>query len=207
MQRYRLAMLLVRTYQHLAVFGERVPYTLAPQRLIGRRDLSVQALSWVFEYSESRLAARHVLLSIANHAKADGTDAWPSIPTIAHESRLSCREVYRCIDELIALGELRVAHGGGRHRTNLYSLKRMTSCQGFNGETVTSGPRNPDQLSPEPSLTVNKRNRHSAHAAHERFPYVDSCGKRYRISVDGTREYPLRDEHEAKPKLREGTCK
>jgi hypothetical protein len=147
--------------------------------------MSVQALSWVFDHSKSRLAARHVLLSIANHARADGTGAWPSIPRIARESGLSCREVYRSIDELVALGELSVIRGGGRRHTNLYSLKRMTTCHGSEGETVTSSHRNPDQMSPEPSLTVqNRRNRN--------YDTADKaqCRKSpYRIGIDGIRVY------------------
>jgi hypothetical protein len=124
-----------------------------------RVPLSVQALSWVFEHSESRLAARHVLLSIANHAKTDGSGAWPSISTIAHESRLSSREVQRSLRELKQLGELEIRVGAGPRGTNLYRIVGVTSCHPLTedprqlvGEGATTTPFRGDQMSPEPSL-------------------------------------------------------
>jgi hypothetical protein len=87
--------------------------------------VSVQAMSWVLEYSESRLAARLVLLSIANHAKADGTGAWPSVETIAKESLLSEREARYALRNLEILGELNTQLNAGPHGANLYSLPLM----------------------------------------------------------------------------------
>jgi len=145
--------------------------------------MSVQALSWVFDHSNSRLAARHVLLSIANHAKADGTDAWPSIPRICREARLSPREVYYCLKYLEDTHQLRIEHGAGPHGCNLYTILGMQTLQGEGVQSMQGGGA---KYAPEPSLTVNKRNRHSAHA---RFPLVDKFGQHYRISLDGSREY------------------
>jgi hypothetical protein len=88
-------------------------------------DLSIQAINWVLEHSQSRLGARHVLLSIANHAKADGTGAWPSVATIAHESNLCEREVQYALRELEGIGELKTRRGVGRSSTSLYSLPKM----------------------------------------------------------------------------------
>jgi len=87
--------------------------------------MSVQAMSWVLENSESRLGPRHVLISIANHAKADGTGAWPSIQTIAREARLSEREVQYSLKILESLGELAIGSGAGPKGCNLYSLPKM----------------------------------------------------------------------------------
>ena len=91
--------------------------------------MSVQALSWVFEHSESRLGARHVLLSIANHAKSDGSGAWPSVQTIARESRLSEREVQYAFKELEVLGELERRMGAGKNGTTIYSLPKMRGAK------------------------------------------------------------------------------
>jgi hypothetical protein len=123
--------------------------------------MSVQAIAWVLEHSESRLGARHVMISIANHAKADGTGAWPSITTIAHESRLSEREVQLSIRKLVATGELCVEQGAGPHGTNLYSLP-LVAARGekfapLGGEKPSmQGVKNPtnagEKFSPEPSL-------------------------------------------------------
>jgi hypothetical protein len=87
--------------------------------------MSVQAMSWVLEHSESRLGARCVLLSIANHADREGRNAWPSVKTIAIESRLGEREVQYAVKTLKQLGELEVTPGGGRGRPNTYRLPLM----------------------------------------------------------------------------------
>lgn len=144
-------------------FGSRCHTHLLPP-LVWRGWLSIQAMSWVFEHSESRLAARHVLLSIANHAKSDGTGAWPSTTTIARESRLSRREVQRSLRELIDLGELTIELGAGPHGTNLYSIPGVTTCRppapiGRQGATSTPPKRDfGDQMSPEPSLREPSNN-------------------------------------------------
>ena len=85
--------------------------------------MSVQAISWVFDHSQSRLAARLVLLAIANHA---GSDGWadPSLFTIACEAHLSEREVQDAIRELEASGELTVQSCAGCHR---FTLRKMQS--------------------------------------------------------------------------------
>src|SRR5690348_2532602 len=87
--------------------------------------MSVQAMGWVFENSESRLGPRHVLLSIANHADRYGRNAFPSVRTIAHEARLSPREVQYAIPILVDLGELLSQRGAGPGGANLYSLPKM----------------------------------------------------------------------------------
>jgi Helix-turn-helix domain len=84
--------------------------------------MSVQAIAWVLESSTSRLAARLVLLSIANHANATGDNAWPSIPRIAGEAHLSERQAQRAIKELCTLGELIVYLGAGPSRSNVYRV-------------------------------------------------------------------------------------
>lgn len=84
--------------------------------------MSVQAMAWVLESSKSRLAARLVLLSIANHANADGVQSWPSIPTIAREAHVSERQAQRSLQELAALGELWIEPGGGRGKSNAYQV-------------------------------------------------------------------------------------
>lgn len=138
--------------------------------------MSVQALSWVLENSESRLADRHVLISIANHAERDGTGAWPSVATIAHESRLSDRQVQRSIVDLEALGELFVERNAGPRGCNLYSLPQMQAVplrqvvtleenvtpdnQSQKAGTVTpSSPEEGINCHPNRPLTVLKENR------------------------------------------------
>ena len=87
--------------------------------------MSVQAISWVLDHSESRLGARCVLLSIANHAGPFGTGSWPSVKTIAREAKLSEREVQYAKAELKRIGELAEQIGAGPKGVNLYSLPKM----------------------------------------------------------------------------------
>jgi hypothetical protein len=90
----------------------------------------VQAISWVMDHSRSRLGARLVLLSIANHAHADGTGAYPSKATIGREAGLSPRQVQRLLPELVALGELEVAEGKGPGGAHLYTLPDVAGRNG-----------------------------------------------------------------------------
>ena len=120
--------------------------------------MSVQAISWVFEFSESRLGPRHVLLSIANHAKADGTGAWPSVRRICHEAKLSEREVRYALRELEKSGELQTRVGVGPRGCNVYSLPRMG--QSLQGQKTAGGGQNPAQrhaeFAPEPK-SINRK--------------------------------------------------
>jgi Helix-turn-helix domain len=84
--------------------------------------MSVQAMSWVLDNSKSHLAARLVLLSIANHADAYGNQAWPSVAKIAQEAHVSIRQTQRAIVELCQLGELAVSVKAGPSQWNLYRV-------------------------------------------------------------------------------------
>ena len=82
-------------------------------------------MSWVMESSQATLASRLVLLAIANHAKADGTDAWPSVATLAKEARISEVQTHRCIKRLQKIGELAIEIAAGPKGTNLYRLPKF----------------------------------------------------------------------------------
>ena len=122
--------------------------------------MSVQAISHVIENSKQNGNPFMVLLMIANHAKSDGTGAWPSIPTLARESRISERTVQRCITRLVKEGELRVHQNAGPHGCHLYDVRGVKLTPG--GVKVSRegcqalSPKGCQALSPEPSLTVNK---------------------------------------------------
>lgn len=129
--------------------------------------MSVQAISWVLENSESRLGARHVLISIANHAQSDGTGSWPSIATIGRESKLSEREVRYALRELEEMGELHTEIASGPRGCNMYTLQNMPGANfaggkilpkiGGEGGKILPGGGQPS--APEPSLPVLKENR------------------------------------------------
>jgi 5-methylcytosine-specific restriction endonuclease McrA len=66
-----------------------------------------------------------VLLSIANHADPFGLASWPSVKTIARESRISQRQAQRSIGRLRKIGELEVLYGLSRDGTNYFVLAKM----------------------------------------------------------------------------------
>jgi hypothetical protein len=118
--------------------------------------MSVQAMTWVFERSDSNGNARLVLLSIANHADREGANAWPSLETIAVESRCSTATVKRAIAELRSIGELHWRRGLGQagafRKSNLYWLPLMRIQAGL--------PRDPAMAQSEPSGSGDGSSRH-----------------------------------------------
>jgi hypothetical protein len=120
--------------------------------------MSVHVLSWVLRHSNASMGDRLVLLVLADKAEHDGTNAWPSVATIARESRLTDRQVQRCLRSLEASGAI---VRDGRHRkpgqnygTHVYSVvmkgDNMSPLNGSKGD-ISDIPR-VSQMSPDPSL-------------------------------------------------------
>ncbi|HEX7325330.1 MAG TPA: helix-turn-helix domain-containing protein [Rhodanobacteraceae bacterium] len=84
--------------------------------------MSVQALSYVLEHCEARLGDRLVMIAVANHADDHGSRAYPSVPTLAREARMSERQVRRSLRRLERAGELGTQGQGGPHGTNVYCI-------------------------------------------------------------------------------------
>jgi hypothetical protein len=79
--------------------------------------MSIEALSMVLNHSRALGSPKVVLLGIANHLGPDATEgAWPSQQRLAEYANMSERGVQKCIDKLVALGELRVEVAGGVSR-------------------------------------------------------------------------------------------
>lgn len=123
--------------------------------------MSVQAMGWVLEHSRSQTGTRLVLMAIANHADADGRNAWPSQKRIAQEARVSVRTVRRAVDELVEMGELAVREyegaSRGRGRTHYYELsgyiatiEPRTDCPPFDSDTRTSATETRTNETPNP---------------------------------------------------------
>lgn len=86
--------------------------------------MSVEALSIVLNHSRAKGASKLVLIGIANHLGPDAEEgAWPSQARLAAYANVSDRAVRDAIDNLVALGELRVAVGAGQSR-NQYKPNR-----------------------------------------------------------------------------------
>jgi Helix-turn-helix domain len=128
-------------------------------------------MSWVIEHSKHKGNAFVVLLMIANHAKEDGSGAWPSVPTIAAKSRISERTVQRTLGRLARSKELLIETGQGPHGSNLYTVK-MTGVK-VTGDILTPVPSNDTRVvtnraqggdiavSPKPSLKQPSINHHN----------------------------------------------
>lgn len=112
--------------------------------------MSVKVMNWVFSESRSRKSARMLLLSIADRANDEGMDAWPSQTTLAAKAGVSERTVRRLLDDLVALGELRVEGRPGL--TNYYTVV-MQSCLPL---TPGPEPKHADQAPAVPSDTPVK---------------------------------------------------
>lgn len=137
--------------------GERHGGYYVRQTLRNPAHVSVHVVSWVLRHSEAKLGQRLVLLVLADHAREDGTWAWPSVETISREARLGERQVQRCLRELEASGEI-VKTGVTRKGTNVYTVKGYVEHEararegGDNMSGVTSTTLGVTPMSPEPSV-------------------------------------------------------
>lgn len=95
--------------------------------------MSIQAVAWVLDHSESRGFARLVLIALANHAN-DSHECWPAQRTLAREAGMSPGSVPEQIRKLVDLGELEIVEAGGARRSARY---RLTFAQEMS-ETVES---------------------------------------------------------------------
>jgi hypothetical protein len=89
--------------------------------------VSHQATTWVMEFSESRLSDRLVLLAIAHRVSNDNGEAFPSVRTIARESRLSESSVHAAERRLSTRGELEIEVGASEYGTNIYRMPKFLS--------------------------------------------------------------------------------
>jgi len=102
-------------------------------------------MAWVIDHSPQKGGALVCLLMIANHAHADGTNAFPSYETLARECRMSRRQLVRIVQQLEGSGDLVVEHRVGRQGPNRYAIVMnrdiMTLLEpvadGANGDIIT----------------------------------------------------------------------
>jgi hypothetical protein len=88
-----------------------------------------------------------VYLVIAGHIDGRDWSARPAIDTIAELAGMDPRTAQRNLARLEAKGLIRVARGGGRNKTNTYTL--TTDPGGLPGTSCEEKPRHPgDTLSP-----------------------------------------------------------
>lgn len=136
--------------------------------------MSVNAMAQVWTSSKHKGSDLLVLLAIADHAKDDGTGAWPSIDGLARKTRLSERNVHYSIKRLEASGELVVEKNAGPKGTNLYHVTvfgcklctpdtpipsgaksapaKIAPVQNSTDRGANSAPGGVQPIAPEPSL-------------------------------------------------------
>lgn len=81
--------------------------------------MSLRAVLAVFDHSESQLATRLVALALADHAHDDGSNAYPSVDTIARKARVNERTVRRGLRWLERQLEI-MATGRTKNGTTVY---------------------------------------------------------------------------------------
>jgi hypothetical protein len=114
--------------------------------------MSHQAQTHVLNNSRQKGSHRLVLLIIANHAHGNGSNAFPSMKTLAAESLMSERQVIRIVADLERSGELIVERSRGRHAHNMAINMEIVAdpnpdiMSGFKtAPTLTNPATNPDK--------------------------------------------------------------
>jgi len=110
--------------------------------------MSIEALTVVLHHSKAKLSSKLVLIGIANHYHSDDDrGAWPSQETLARYANISDRGVRKAIDQLVAIGELRVeTHGGpakDNYKPNRYFI--TLECPEDCDKTMNHRPKQPEQ--------------------------------------------------------------
>lgn len=91
--------------------------------------MSLDALVWVLHNSRTRGSAKLVLLGLADHADADGGDAWPAVESLSAWAGIHERNVQRMLryleenGHIIREGEART---DPRYRPNAYRIVGVT---------------------------------------------------------------------------------
>ena len=117
--------------------------------------MSVQAMSWVIERSPHKGSELLLLLMIANHAAADGSNAFPSVNLLARECRMSPRQIIRMLHRLEASGAIVVQERAGPRGAHLMRVimdanaPKITEVDALPTPDKMSAPkrRRPDKLS------------------------------------------------------------
>lgn len=105
--------------------------------------MSIQAVAWVLENSQSRGIARLVLISLANHHNGGTGQCNPGYRRIAAEAGCGKSAVTKAVQDLVTLGELEVMDVGDNRRSARYHLpfsvhETDTPCPA-GGRSVRSG--------------------------------------------------------------------
>jgi hypothetical protein len=84
--------------------------------------MSAEATDAVWDHSRAGRGDLLVLLAIANYARPDGSNAYPSNATLQRMTRLGERAVRKNLQNLVRAGELRIRRNAGPHGCNCYDI-------------------------------------------------------------------------------------
>lgn len=110
--------------------------------------MSVKVMTWVWEHSPAAGNDRLILLAIADCANDQGRDAWPSLGTLAHKTRLHRRTVERRIESMESSGWLAVDRGAGPGGTHRYRVVMDDGGTPVGGRQPARGGNPPDAAQP-----------------------------------------------------------
>jgi hypothetical protein len=98
--------------------------------------VSGKAVSWVLANDPpERDADWRVLVVLASHAKDDGSEARPKVPTIMRESRLQRAAVYGALNRLEATN--RITRAGKRGKSTVWRVTMSSETVHLDGQTAT----------------------------------------------------------------------
>lgn len=136
--------------------------------------MSIDAMYWVWLHSQSKGAARHVMLAIANWAPGPECEVRAGTAALVQFSNAARSSVIKAVDALVKLGELEIVEEGVGTRPTLYRLPRavgfvrpdgkprgpktgpLEGSQGSENETPRHMPRGP-KTTPEGSENETPR--------------------------------------------------
>lgn len=104
--------------------------------------MSIKIMSWVWQHSQHKGSELLLLLAIADYAHDDGTNAFPSIETLAAKTRMSQRATQYGIRALEEAGAISIDYKGGPRGANVYSV--CTGGANFAPLVQTSAESAPD---------------------------------------------------------------
>ena len=84
--------------------------------------MSIQAVAWALDHSQSRGVDRLVLIALANHANGETGQCWPSQRTIAREAGVATGTVSEALKRLTEIGEVEIVAPGDQRRSTRYRL-------------------------------------------------------------------------------------
>lgn len=84
--------------------------------------MSIKVSTEVWLGSRNKSGSLLVLLVLADHADDQGI-AWPGVPLLARKARLSERHTRRCLNQLVASGELQILPNQARSGRALYRIR------------------------------------------------------------------------------------